>query len=176
MRGKPNAEKIRELMRELGRAARSPGQIYFTGGVTAVLLGWREMTLDVNLKADPEPSGFFEALPQLKDRIDVNIELACPDDFVPALPGWRERSIFIESQGQVTFFHYDLYGQALSKIERLYKRDKMDVCRMIEDKLVDPNKLWELFCAVESQLIRYPAVEADALRAQIKTLMEEGRL
>jgi hypothetical protein len=176
MRRRSNAETIRELMRELGRAVRSPGQIYFTGGVTAVLLGWRETTLDVDLKADPEPTGFFEALPELKDRMDVNIELASPDNFVPALPGWRERSIFIETDGQVTFSHYDLYGQAFSKIERLYKRDRIDVCRMIEDNLVDPNKLWELFCAVESQLIRYPAVEADALRARMKKLMEDGRL
>ena len=63
-------------MAELGQAVRSPGRVYFTGGVCAVLLGWRETTLDVDLKADPEPEGFFEALPTLKDALDINIELA----------------------------------------------------------------------------------------------------
>ena len=67
--------------------------------VSAVLMGWREMTLDVDLKADPEPAGFFEALPRLKDELDINIELASPDQFVPALPGWVERSPFIADHG-----------------------------------------------------------------------------
>lgn len=76
MRAETSREKIERLMAELGRAVRSGGQIYFTGGVSAVLLGWRETTLDVDLKADPEPQGFFEALPRLKDAVDINIELA----------------------------------------------------------------------------------------------------
>ena len=62
-------------MSELGAAVRSAGRVYFTGGVSAVLLGWREMTIDVDLKAEPEPTGFFECLPLLKDRLDLNIEL-----------------------------------------------------------------------------------------------------
>jgi hypothetical protein len=141
-----------------------------------VLLGWRETTIDVDLKADPEPVGFFEALPKLKDRIDINIELAAPDDFVPALPGWQDRSMFIESQGQAEFLHYDFYGQALSKIERLHERDEIDVGRMLSDELIHPTKLWELFCAVEEKLIRYPAVDPQKLRMRIKKIADEGTL
>lgn len=44
------------------------------------------MTIDVDLKADPEPSGFFEAIAILKDELSVNIELANPSDFIPELP------------------------------------------------------------------------------------------
>ena len=33
-----------------------------------------------------------------KDTLDVNVELAAPDQFIPALPGWRERSEFIAEQ------------------------------------------------------------------------------
>jgi len=32
-------------MRELATAARGPGNIYFTGGATALLLGFREQTI-----------------------------------------------------------------------------------------------------------------------------------
>ena len=170
MRASTNADKVRQLMRELGRTVASPGRVYFTGGVTAVLLGWRDTTLDIDLKADPEPFGFFEALPKLKDKIDINIELASPDDFVPALPGWRERSKPIEIAGKLEFFHYDFYGQALSKIERFYERDEGDVRRMLDEELVQKEKLWELFCAVEPKLIRYPAIDPEKLRARVQRI------
>lgn len=167
MRGATNVEKVRRLMSDLGRAVRSPGRVYFTGGASAVLLGWRDTTLDIDLKPDPEPIGFFEALPRLKNEIDINIELASPDDFVPPLPGWKERSILIATEGSLEFLHYDFYGQALSKIERWHKRDQADVGRMLQDKLVRTDTLWDLFSAIESQLIRYPAIQPPKLRARM---------
>lgn len=126
--------------------------------------------MDIDLKADPEPAGFFEALPKLKEQIDINIELASPDDFVPALAGWRERSQLIESHGKLEFLHYDFYGQALSKIERWHDRDQVDVRRMFQDGLVDRGKLWELFLQIESNLVRYPAVNERLLRKQLAEL------
>jgi hypothetical protein len=38
--------------RELAAAARGPGKVYFTGGATAVLLGFREQTIDVEKKVE----------------------------------------------------------------------------------------------------------------------------
>jgi hypothetical protein len=124
MRQDTNRERIERLMHELAAGVHSPGRVYFTGGVSAVLLGWREMTMDVDLKADPEPAGFFETLPRLKDALDINIELAATDQFVPTLTGWRERSIFIAQHGLLMFHHYDFYSQALAKIERGHVRDR----------------------------------------------------
>ncbi len=132
MRAETSRTKIERLMAELGRAVRSPGRVYFAGGVSAVLPGWRETTLDVDLKTDPEPAGFFEALPRLKDAVDINIGLASPDDFIPVLPGWLERSVFIANHGPLGFYHYDFYGQALSKIERFPTRGQSDVERMLD--------------------------------------------
>jgi len=176
MRGSINVEKIRRLMRDLDAAVRSPGRVYFTGGVTAVLLGWRETTLDIDLKADPEPLGFFESVPKLKNTIDINLELASPDDFVPALPEWRERSVLIERRDHIEFFHYDFYAQALSKIERWYDRDRGDVMRMIEDGLVQREKLRELFSAVEPKLIRYPAIDPESLRDRVNRIVTTGKM
>jgi len=171
MRAETSREKIERLMAELGRAVRSGGQVYFTGGVSAVLLGWRETTLDVDLKADPEPQGFFEALPRLKDAVDINIELAAPDDFVPTLPGWRDRSLFIAQHGPLGFYHYDFYSQALSKIERYHARDQGDVAQMFNTGLVERNLLLELFRAIEPKLIRFPAIDAPALRHRVETVV-----
>ena len=79
-------------MQKLAAAARSPGKVYFTGGVTALLLGFREQTIEIDLKLDPEPAGAFEAIARLKERLDLNVELASPDDFIPRVADWRERS------------------------------------------------------------------------------------
>ena len=49
-----NAAKVRLFMRQLGEQATSPGRVYLVGGASAVLLGWRETTIDLDLKLDPE--------------------------------------------------------------------------------------------------------------------------
>ncbi len=41
-------------MRFLGREARGNARVYFTGGATAVLMGWRDTTIDIDLRFDPE--------------------------------------------------------------------------------------------------------------------------
>jgi len=173
MRAETSSQKIHRFMVELGKSVRSPGRVYFTGGVTAVLLGWRETTLDVDLKADPEPKGFFEALPGLKDSLDINIELAAPDDFVPALPEWRERSQHIVTHGILSFYHYDFYSQALSKVERFHARDQGDVQQMLSTGLVQRERLLELFQAIEPNLIRYPAIDAAGLRQRVTNIVSK---
>lgn len=170
MRAETSVNKINRFMVELGKAVRSPGRIYFTGGVSAVLLGWRDTTLDVDLKADPEPQGFFEALPGLKDAIDINIELAAPDDFIPQLPDWRERSTHIATHGPLVFHHYDFYSQALAKIERYHTRDQGDVQQMLTTGLVQRERLLELFLEIETKLIRFPAIDAAGLRQRVNAI------
>jgi hypothetical protein len=154
-------------MSELGKAVRGEGRVYFTGGVSAVLHGWREMTIDVDLKAEPEPAGFFESLPLLKDRLDLNIELASPDLFVPPLTGWQTRSVFIARHGLLDFYHFDFYSQALAKIERDHPRDRHDVSCMMSDGLVEPSRLRDLFIEVVPRLIRYPAIDAPKLQQRV---------
>jgi hypothetical protein len=54
VRALANAERIQEMMRALERGAREQASIYFTGGATAVLYGWRPSTVDVNLRLEPD--------------------------------------------------------------------------------------------------------------------------
>jgi hypothetical protein len=109
-------------------------------------------------------------LPRLKEELDINIELAAPDHFVPTLPGWRERCQFIVRQGRLSFYHYDFYSQALAKIERAHTRDRNDVGKMIESGLVQPGRLAQLFAEVELQIIRYPAIDLELLRKRVAAI------
>jgi hypothetical protein len=127
MREKISAEAIERFMKALGRTGKTNARIYFVGGVSAVLLGWRESTIDIDLKLIPEASEILKALPDLKERLQINVELASPDDFIPAVPGWEERSGFIAREGSIDFFHYDFYAQALAKIERGHSASRMNM-------------------------------------------------
>jgi hypothetical protein len=138
-------------------------------------LGWREATIDVDLKIVPESDELLRKLPKLKEDLQLNIELASPDDFVPALPGWEDRSTYIAREGSVEFFHYDFYGQALAKIERGHTTDLRDVDEMISRGLVEPARLRELFSRVEDKLYKYPAIDPNSLRHAVEQLgSEEG--
>jgi hypothetical protein len=165
---------IRTLARELGRVARSPVSIYLTGGSTAVLEGWRESTVDVDLRFEPESEELMRALPALKERLGVNIELASPPDFIPELPEWRERSPLLFGEGSVSVHHFDPYSQALSKIERGFKHDLADVNAMIEHGLVEPVRLRHLYEEIEPYLYRYPAIDPPTFRRKLGAALGES--
>ena len=162
-------------MERLGALSRGAGKVYLTGGATAVLEGWRPTTVDIDLKLDPEPAGAFEAIARLKDELDVNVELAAPDQFIPPLPGWRERSRYIGSWQGVEFFHYDFYAQALAKIERGHGRDLRDVHELVRRGMVAPQKLIEHFELIRPELARYPALDADAFEAKLREFVDSLR-
>jgi hypothetical protein len=174
MRRPVDPQRLDRLMAALGRAAAAPGRVFLTGGATAVLLGWRGSTIDVDLKLEPESDDLLRALPRLKETLEVNVELAAPDQFIPELPGWRERSRFIAQHGPLAFFHYDLYAQALAKIERGHAKDLGDVRRMIASGAVEPDELRRLFAAIEPQLYRFPAVDAASFRRALEGALEAG--
>jgi hypothetical protein len=173
MRSESDKRRIESFMVAIGERVRGSGRIYLTGGATAVLFGWRAMTIDIDLKADPEPVGFFETLAILKDELDVNVEMASPDDFIPAIPGWHERSLFIARHGSIDFFHYDPYGQALSKLQRRHDRDLLDVRSLLQSGLIRADKVRELFMLIEPDLVRYPAIDPASFRAAVMEFCDE---
>jgi hypothetical protein len=162
---------LRELARRLGRVASGPTRIYLTGGATAVLEGWRGSTADVDLRFEPDPDELLRELPTLKESLGVNIELASPPDFVPELPGWRERSPLVFREGNVAVHHFDFYSQALSKIERGFGQDLDDVGKMIESELVAPARLRKLYETIEPELYRYPAIDPAAFRRKVEAAL-----
>lgn len=122
--------RLGQFMSAIARPARTEVRVYFVGGASAVLLDWRGTTIDIDLEIRPESEDILRAIPELKERLDINVELASPAHFIPELPGWEERSPFIAREGRVSFHHYDFYSQALAKIERSHARDLADVREM----------------------------------------------
>lgn len=167
MRDPLTAPRLRDFMKRLGEVATAETAIYLTGGATSVLLGWRETTLDVDLKFVPERDEFFRAIPRLKEELRINVELASPPDFIPPLPGWESRSPFIAREGRVSWHHFDPYSQALAKIERGHARDVGDVAQLIQRGLVDPRRLQEYFERIKPDLARYPAIDPGAFTRKV---------
>jgi hypothetical protein len=168
MRPPVDEPRLRELARRLACVARTPTCIYLTGGATAVLEGWRDTTMDVDLRFDPDSDALLRELPLLKESLGVNIELASPPDFIPELPGWQERSPLAFREGAVEVRHFDPYSQALAKIERGFAQDLEDVRSMIDRGLVEPARLRDFYEAIEPELYRYPAIDPTVFRRQLE--------
>ena len=172
MRELASKEKIVEFMRLFGRQTRTEVRVYFTGGSTAVLQGWRDTTLDIDLRFEPEPDELYRAIPEIKEQLQLNIELAAPSDFIPELPGWQDRCQYIGREGSVSFFHYDPYSQALSKIERGHDQDVRDVASMLADSMLDRQKLLALFNEIEPQLYKFPAIDPASFARAVSRAVE----
>lgn len=170
MREAADSERIERLARELGRAVPAGTRMYLTGGATAVLEGWRQSTVDIDVLFEPDSDAPLKAIRDLKERLAVNVETASPLDFLPPLPGWRERSRFRLRAGNLEVFDFDPYSQALSKLERGFELDLADVRDMVESGQVEPARLRELYEAIEDELYRFPAVDPPSLRAAVESL------
>ena len=176
MREPADVDRIHLFMQRLGNRARNPARVYFTGGATAVLHGWRASTIDIDVKFVPERDELFRAIPDLKERLHMNVELASPVDFIPVRTDWEARSPFIAQEGPVSFHHFDLAAQALAKIERGHSQDLEDVRELLRRGLVDPAGLSAYFDAIKPELYRYPALDPSAFRSRIdQVLAETGR-
>jgi len=168
MRALADADRIRAFMKAVGERAESECRIYFTGGATAVLLGWRSATIDADILVVPDTDRLLQRIPEIKEALHLNVELASPAHFIPELAGWEARSRFIERFGKASFFHYDLDSQALAKIERGERKDLADVREMLGRGLVDAARLWAGFREIEPRLYRFPAISPPAFRRALE--------
>lgn len=174
MRRLADADRVQTFLEELGRAASKPVRLYLVGGATAVLKGWRRTTVDIDLKLVPDADELLRELPRLKNQLEINVELASPDQFIPELPGWEDRSLFLQQIGQLSVYHLDPYSQALAKIERGHVQDLTDVHSMLKDELIEPRRLRDLFEQIEPRLYRYPAVDPETFRRALDELLEQA--
>ena len=155
-------------MRALGRAADADGACYLAGGTTAVLFGWRQSTIDIDIRLAPETEALLRAIQELKHELQVNVELASPIDFIPVPRGWEDRSIFVAREGRLSFFHIDLLAQALAKVERAHAQDLEDVAAMLERELIEPDAALAYFEQIEPELYRFPAIDPGTFRVRVE--------
>ncbi len=144
--------------------------MYLTGGATAVLEGWRDTTVDIDVRFEPDSDAALNRIKDLKEELAVNVELASPLDFLPPLDGWQERSRFRFREGNLEVFDFDPYSQALSKLQRGFELDLKDVQSMVSSGQVELERLLELYEGIEPELFRFPAVDPPSLRTAVESL------
>lgn len=167
MRELADRDRIERFLDALAREATTDTQVFLVGGTSAVLVGWRNATVDVDLVMRPESDALLRAIPALKERLNINVELASPDQFIPVPPGWEERSPWVAQIGRLTIRHYDFVAQALSKIERGHTRDLADVQAMVARRLITPLQVRDQFARLEPDLYRFPAIDPASFRAAV---------
>jgi hypothetical protein len=128
VRSPADPERIRDLARELGKAVAPGTRMYLTGGATAVLEGWRESTVDVDVRFEPDSDAALARIGEIKKQLSVKVELASPLDFLPALDGWKGRSRFRFREGNLEVFDFDpcrSWSEALSSTSTMWKHDRL---------------------------------------------------
>jgi hypothetical protein len=174
MRRRVDAPRLERFLSSLAEAADRDVRVYLAGGASAVLEGWRASTLDVDLKVVPDSDALLSAIPRLKETLEINVELAAPDQFIPEVPGWQERSPLIRREGRVSFHHYDFISQALAKLERGHTQDLADVSEMARHGKIAPAELLRRFEEIAPRLHQYPAVDPAAFRRAIQSFVRDS--
>jgi hypothetical protein len=174
MRRSVTREVLDDLMKELARSA--PGRrlyhVYFVGGGTAVHAGWRAATIDADVCADDDR--VFRDIQNIKERLDLNIEFARPEDFVPALAGSEDRHVFIRTVGRVSFYHYDPYAQLLAKLVRGFRQDLEDARNFVRSDMVDPGRFRSLVRGIKpAAYAKYPALTRAAVLEAVEGFLSD---
>jgi len=157
MRNELTRQRLAALMQEIARTAprRKSYRVYLVGGATAVHAGWRSSSIDADLFAEVE--SVFRDIQGIKERLNINIEFARPEHFVPALRDSDARHVFIETVDRVSYYHYDPCAQVLSKIVRGFERDLDDARHFVRSGMVDAKTLRALVAKIpQSAYARYP--------------------
>ena len=141
---------------------------YLTGGATALLYGFREGTIDIDIAGDMDE--LFSIIPRLKEGLQINIEMAKPTDFIPSLPGEKDRHITIGAFGKAMFMHFDPYSQVFSKIVRAHETDIADAKALVDAELVDPLTLYKMVKKIpDSNFEKYPRLTRAAVEAAVES-------
>jgi Nucleotidyltransferase of unknown function (DUF6036) len=168
-------DRLRALLREIAETAprSGPFRVYLVGGGTAVYLGWRPSSVDADLYSEQEE--VFRGIQRIKEHLQVNVEFARPEDFVPPLPGTADRHVFIESIGAVDVYHYDPYAQVLSKLVRGFARDVDDARHFVQSGMVSLAELSALVERIpEAEYARYPHLSAATVRSAVEDFRAAG--
>lgn len=172
------SHELTEFLTLLARCYRFEGRLYLVGGSSLLLVSSKVSTLDIDLKieAPAEHHGeFIRCLRQVSRQLQIPVEEASPDQFIPLPPGHRERHQFIDRYGLLDIFHFDFYSTALSKIHRGNEKDFADVVQMIAQKVIEFRLLREYFAAILPQLVTF-RLNADPESFASKFALLEKRL
>jgi hypothetical protein len=163
MRPNVGREQIESFLKNLGRTFRKPGRLYLVGGAALVHMGLRSGTtqdIDVEVRAANEDK-MLESIRQLKDTMNINIEIASPGDFIPLPKQWEMNAKYVGRYGTVDVFYFDFYSIALSKIQRGNTRDINDVKLLLQEKVITLQGLDDAYNEILPQVGKVPYKKLD---------------
>ncbi len=143
MRPPVDKAQIENFLKNLGRTFRKPGRLYLVGGAALVHMGIRQgSTEDIDVQAFGENSGeMVNAIRQLVQQMNINVEGASPETFIPLPKQWMALSKFVGRYGAIDVFYFDFYSIALTKILRGNTRDINDVKLLVQKKVITLQEL-----------------------------------
>lgn len=182
MRQRADQERLRLFLSALGARLRLPVRLYLVGGTIMVDLGLRRSTVDIDYVAvtdDPRADEDLErAIRSLKDDLDVNVEPASPQDFLP-VPAWaREQGRFVGQYGPVAVYHYHLPSVVIAKTARGYEQDLDDAEALLRGGHVDwaeIDRTWREMRASPRGWLRYEPDEVERRLEEVRRRATERR-
>lgn len=172
MREELTRERLLELVKALARSAprRRTYRLFLVGGGSAVYLGWRRASIDVDLFT--EEDALFRNIQEIKERLNVNVERVRPEDFVPPLADSEDRHVFIDRVGTIALYHYDPYAQLLSKVVRGFQRDMADAREFIKSGMVDAHAFRTLVRGIpDSAYAKYPRLSRRGVESAVDAFL-----
>lgn len=73
MRADVDGPRVMQLLVELGRRLRKPHTLYLVGGSSAVVVGWRVSTRDIDVRPEPDSDELLRMLQELKRELDTDL-------------------------------------------------------------------------------------------------------
>jgi hypothetical protein len=173
---RPNVDRprIEQFLTELGRRFRQAGRIYLVGGAAMVHAGIRPgssaTTQDIDV--DVASGDMYQAIGQIKQQLNINVEFASPGDFIPLPRNWQQLSRFAGRYGKIDVFYFDFYSIALSKIERGNARDLQDVALLLQQSTITLVELDHAVQEVAAQMGKgaYKRLDSQAFLARYQAM------
>ena len=166
-----DTQSILAFLDVVGRRQIKPERLLLLGGGALLLLGNARATLDIDYVGDDlHRTDFQQMLDDVAAEMHLQVDPVPIERFVPLPPDTETRQRRIGQFGSVDVLVIDPYVIALSKLDRGLDSDLADIVFLVEQGLVDLDRL-----AVEGERIIQRAREFDLDPAAIRRHLEVVR-
>jgi hypothetical protein len=164
---------LKLFLQRLGERCSRPATLYLLGGSALCFLGSPRVTLDIDYiaeVAEEDTVRFQDLLSELAAEMHLDLEDVPLAEFIPLPPEAWERRQIVKRFNQLAVYIFDPYSIALSKIARGFEADIEDVVFMLDEGVIEFDKLEDLFEQILPQ-----AAEADIIPQEFRSYFEELR-
>lgn len=136
--------EVLNFLERLGLLHPKPATLYLLGGGALCMLGSPRRTLDIDCTlSDPfdQTQALIKTMEALADDMRLELEFIPIQEFIPVPTGSESRHRFVGRFGSIEVFVYDPYTIALSKVARGFETDLQDVLFLLQQGIIDLDRL-----------------------------------